>query len=117
MRVAALLALAACAGDVVVRPVIDTPERGSAAYPFDELDALELSVARVGSPGALAAASVGPGETPQLPAVDFDEGLVLHLVGTRGGVEIAYGRSCAFAVRAGETPPAPHLFFSRVVKW
>lgn len=116
-RALALVALSACAGDVVVRPIIDTPEPGAAAYPFDELDALELSVAHAGATGALAAASAGPGEVPELPTIDFDEGLVLHLSGTRGGVEIAYGRSCPFAVRAGEPAPVPHLFFARVVKW
>jgi hypothetical protein len=114
---AALLVAAACGDEAVVRPVIDTPPPGAPAYPFDDLDALELSIARAGESAPLAAKRVGRNEVPSLPTVGFGDDLVLHLSGTRGGVELAYGRSCAFAVRGGEPPPAPHLFFGRIVKW
>jgi hypothetical protein len=118
-RALAILAVvtSACASDPTLRPVIDAPDPSSPAHPFAEIDSLELAIARAGAAGNLAARTVGRGEHPTLDAVPFGEDLVLHLRGARGGTEIAYGRTCAFDVERDAPPPAPHLFFARIVKW
>jgi hypothetical protein len=120
MRRAALLllaALSACGGEPTVRPVVDTAEPSHDAFPFDLVDTLELAISRAGASSNLASVTVPSGDTPVLSSVPFGDDLVLHLSGSRAGIEIAYGRTCAFSVDASQTPPAPHLFFTRIVKW
>ena len=116
-RAAALVALAAC-GDpgTIVAPVIDLPAEGSDADPRS-VDELELSVARAGSDTPLVSAVFTRGPTLALDGVPLEDDLVVHLVGRQAGGEIAYGRTCRFAILADADPPAPHLWFSRVVAW
>lgn len=112
----ALLLAAGCSDPLVVAPVIDAPRPGSPADPYPSLDVIELALGLDGGP-VLATAEVRRGEALELPDVPYGENLVLHMTGRIGGSEVAYGRTCPFAIRAGETPPAPHLYFSRTVKW
>jgi hypothetical protein len=116
-RIALLLSLVACDAEPTVRPIVDAPDPAHDAYPFDLIDSLELAVARAGAGGNLASVTVPRGEVPVLSSVPFGDDLVVHLAGTRAGIEIAYGRTCAFSVDDGAAPPAPHLFFTRTVKW
>lgn len=112
----ALLALggAACSNDVTVRPVIDGPSGPSV---FADLDTIELSVALEGESEPLVSSVFRRGETLELPGVPYGENLVVHMTGRVNSAEIAYGRTCRFAVRAGEDAPAPHLYFARTVRW
>ncbi|MCL4228765.1 MAG: hypothetical protein KJZ91_30220 [Myxococcales bacterium] len=112
------LALAACGpDDVVVAPVIDGPAAGSDAAAFPDLDELVITLARAGSTADLLSATFTRGQTVELRGAPEGDELVVHLTGRLGGQEVAYGRTCAFALRAGEPPPAPHLWFARTVKW
>ena len=111
------LALAACSGDVVVRPVIDSPSLGSAGTAFAQVDTIELSVALDGEQEPLVSSIFRRGETLELAGVPYGENLVIHMLGRVNNVEVAYGRTCRFAVRAGEDPPAPHLYFANTVRW
>jgi hypothetical protein len=113
---AAALVAAGCSDPLVVAPVIDAPRPGSPADPYPSLDVLELALGLEGGP-ILATVQVRRGEALELPDVPYGENLVLHMTGRIGGSEVAYGRTCPFAIRAGQTPPAPHLYFSRTVKW
>jgi hypothetical protein len=113
---AAALVAAGCSDPLVVAPVIDAPRAGSPADPYPSLDVLELALGLEGGP-ILATVQVRRGEALELPDVPYGENLVLHMTGRIGGSEVAYGRTCPFAIRAGQTPPAPHLYFSRTVKW
>jgi hypothetical protein len=65
----------------------------------------------------LRAATAQRGEPLELPDVPYGEELVLHMTGRIGASEVAYGRTCPFPIRAGQTPPRPHLYFARTVKW
>ncbi len=117
-RVVAALAITGCGDEVVViAPVIDSPPAGSGAAAFPDLDTVELSIALAGEPGDLITATFRRGETLELPGVPYGENLVLHMIGRVAGSEVAAGRTCPFAVRAGEPPPAPHLYFARTVRW
>ena len=117
-RTAALLVAAACGAAVpVLAPIVDVPDPSSPAYPFTDIDELELSIAHAGQDAAIAAVTVRPGQSPELPSVPFDDDLVVHLSGRRAGVEIGYGRTCVVSVAAGADPPAVHLYFARIVKW
>lgn len=109
-------ALAGCSDEVVMAPVIDAPAPGSAADPYPSLDEIELALGLEGGP-ILRIAQVRRGEALELPEVPYGEQLVLHMTGRIGGSEVAYGRTCPFAIRAGQDPPRPHLYFSRTVKW
>lgn len=113
------LALAACGGadDLVVAPIIDTPEVGTNAAAFPDLDQLELTLAHAGAVDDLASATFGPGDVVELRAVPEADDLVIHLTGRLGSTEVAYGRTCPFAVRLVDGDAAPHLFFARTVKW
>lgn len=112
------LALAACAEDVVViAPVIDSPAPGSEGAAFPDLDLIELSVALDGESEPLVKQTFTRGEPLELRGVPYGENLVVHMLGLVAGAEVAFGRTCRFAVRPGQPPPSPHLYFSRTVKW
>lgn len=111
------LALSACADELVVAPIIDLPEAGSDANPFPALDQLELTLRIEGVEDAVATAVVRRGEALELRGVPYSERLTLHLTGRVGNSEVAYGRTCPFAIRTDEAPPAPHLYFARTVMW
>ncbi len=110
----ALLVLAGCSNDVVVRPVIESPpgERVFAA-----LDSIEMTITLDGESEPLVFQIFRRGETLELPEVPYGENLVLHMVGRVNNSEVAYGRTCRFAVRAGEPPPSPRLYFARTGQW
>ncbi|MBA3818604.1 MAG: hypothetical protein H0X17_06900 [Deltaproteobacteria bacterium] len=114
---AGALLLGACSDVVVIAPVIDGPPPGSAAAAFPDLDTIELSIALAGEPDDLVTASFKRGEQLELPGVPYGENLVIHMIGRLDGAEVAAGRTCPFAVRTGEAPPSPHLYFARTSKW
>jgi len=113
----ALALLAAC-GDagVSVRPVYDLPVDDPDAV-ASGIDAVELAVARAGSAQDLASVTFAPGAAAELGGVPFADDLVVHLTGRLGGSDVGYGRTCAFALAADVTPPEPHLWFARNVKF
>lgn len=114
--VIAVLTVVACGEQrISFQPIIDLPPASSDAYPLDDVDTLKLSVAESGEDDDIASKTGTPESPPVLDGVPFGEDLVLHLSGETAGVEIAYGRSCPFAV-PGDTLE-PHLYFSRIVKW
>jgi hypothetical protein len=106
--------LAGCNNDVTVRPVIESPPGDSV---FGELDTIELSVAIDGESEPLVFDIFRRGEPIELSGVPYGENLVIHMLGRFNNSEVAYGRTCRFGVRAGQDPPAPHLYFSRTVGW
>lgn len=117
MKLGLVILLAACADNTVtVSPVIDVPANDSAsAFPLDQL---VLSVADAGAAADLVSQTFAKGATVSLPGVPFGDDLVIHMTGKVGSSEIAYGRTCAISISAsGTTPPSPHLFFSREVKF
>jgi hypothetical protein len=116
VRAAALLVVAACTGNgVVVEPVIDLPSNDSAsAFPVDDL---VLSVAHSGSTADLVAQTFASNQLVEMPGVPFGDDLVIHMTGHIGSSEVAYGRTCKLAVNQNAATPAPHLFFSRSVKF
>ncbi len=111
-----ILALAGCAADApVLEPVIDLPTNDSAsAFP---LDVLTVSVAHEGSDVDLASASFMHGQAVELTGARFGDDLVIHLTGRVGPQDVAYGRTCSFPYDQGSAPPAPHLLFSRSVRF
>jgi hypothetical protein len=110
------LLLAACSDDAVeLSPVFELPADDDAVP--TGLDNLVLSVARAGSEDDLASRSFAPGERVELALVPFDDDLVVHLSGQARGSQVAYGRTCTFAVRADGDAPRPHLWFARNVKF
>jgi hypothetical protein len=115
----ALAGLAACSGasTVTLAPIVDTPPAGSTADPFPTLETLTIEVAGAGDPNPLVLHTFARGQALELPGVPFLSDLVVHLTGRVGGAEVAYGRTCTFNLQAGQTPPTPHLWFARTVKW
>jgi hypothetical protein len=115
-RVILLLALGACAdSEFVVAPVVDLPINEPASpYP---IDSLTLSVAHEGSTVDIVSATFPRGSTIELTGVPFADDLVMHMTGRFGTSEVAYGRTCRFALRADGRIPVPHLFLSRTVKF
>jgi hypothetical protein len=112
-----LVIIAACdAGAVRIEPVFDLPASDDDARPSG-LDTLVLSVAHAGSDQDLASRSFQPGDQIELDEVGFDEALVVHLSGQVSGTPAAYGRTCTFSVAAGASPPRPHLWFARNVRF
>jgi hypothetical protein len=113
----ALLGLAACGpDDIVMAPVIDGPAPGTGAAAFPDLDEVVLTLAHAGSDADLLSASFGRGDTIELRDVPEGDDLVLHMTGRLNGGDVAYGRTCTFALGAS-APPSPHLWFARTVKW
>ena len=115
--VAVLLLVVGCTDNsVTISPIIDVPANDSAsAFPLDQL---VLSVAESGSPTDLDSQTFAKGSQVSLPGVAFGSDLVIHMTGKVGSSEIAYGRTCSLSISAsGATPPSPHLFFAREVKF
>jgi hypothetical protein len=109
-------ALAACADNrPVVQPIIDVPVNAEAQA--IQLDQLTMSVAHDGAAVDLASATFTHGQTVQLAGVPFADDLVVHLTGLVGQSELAYGRTCSFAIASSGPVPQPHLFFAREVKF
>lgn len=115
--VVAILVLAAC-GDpgLTVAPVYEQPVGDPDALATG-LDTVELSVARAGDDRALASVSFAPGAAAALTDVPFADDLVIHLAGRIGATDVAYGRTCAFALTEDGPAPQPHLWFARNVKF
>lgn len=116
-RAALLLALGACASDsgVQLMPIIDVPTNDTAsAFP---IDSYTVTIAHDGSPEDLVSATFQAGEPMQIDNIPFGDDLVIHMFGRVGTSEVAYGRTCKFSVRADGRVPAPHLWFSRLVKF
>ena len=113
---AAVLAMTACSTNAaVVSPVIDVPLNDNAsAFPLDEIT---LAVAHEGSMVDITSATFKKGQTVELTGVPFGDDLVIHMTGRVGTSEVAYGRTCTFSVSSSNGGPAPHLFFSRSVKF
>ncbi len=111
---AAVAAVAGCNDDATVRPEIETPPGDRL---FAALDTIELSVVVDGDPEPLQSKIFRRGETLELPGVPYGENLVVHMLGRVNNSEVAYGRTCRFALRAGESPPSPRLYFARTVRW
>jgi hypothetical protein len=112
----ALVACAACTDNtVVIAPIVDIP--GNDTAQAIGLDSLTLSVAHAGAEVDITSATFSRGDLIELPNVPFGDDLVVHMVGRVGTTEIAYGRTCRFAVRPDGRVPSPHLYFSREVKF
>lgn len=110
----ALLLVGCAENAVVISPVIDVPANDNAsAFPLDQL---VLAVAHAGDSADLVSQTFSTGQHVSLPGVPFGDDLVIHMTGSVGSSEVAYGRSCKIAVNASEAP-SPHLFFSRSVKF
>ena len=114
---AAAATLVAC-GDsgVSLRPVIDVPADDADAT-ASPLDTIVLTVAHAGSDTDLVSQSFRNGQTLELPGAPFADDLVIHMSGYVGQSNVAYGRTCALQVAVDAVPSAPHLFFSRSVKF
>ncbi|HEY5925664.1 MAG TPA: hypothetical protein VIV11_28455 [Kofleriaceae bacterium] len=110
-----VLCTACTENTVIVRPVIDIPVNDTAQA--TGLDTITLSVAHAGASDDIASATFTRGDTIELPNVPFGDDLVVHMLGRIGSDELAYGRTCQFAVRPDEPTPTPHLFFSRIVRF
>jgi len=114
-RLVFAFALASCGDGVVVAPVIDEPTNTNAsAFP---LDTLVVEVAHQGDPMDLESETFVSGQSVALSGVPFGDDLVIHMTGSVGQSEVAYGRTCEFAVSETSQPETPHLFFSRSVKF
>lgn len=119
VALAAALALAAC-GDSppTLRLVLDLPGETSTAFPFNGVvDSLRISVALSGSEIDLQSRQREVGGDLVLDEVPFGTGLVIHLSGSFGGAEVAYGRTCPFSFAPGDPDLEVHLYFSRVVQF
>jgi hypothetical protein len=114
----AVTALSACGGGdrPVFAPIIEVPPEGSDAYPWTGLDELVLEIAEAGAADG-SRESFAIGEPLELTDIDYGEAQVVHLSGRTNGVEVAYGRTCAVDIDADSVGQAPHLYFSRMVKW
>lgn len=114
---AAALALAACSdATVALAPVIDLPftDDDATAAP---LDSISLSVAHAGSSSDLVSHMFQNGQPLELPGAPFGDDLVVHMTGLVGTSTVGYGRTCTLKIAPGATPPAPHLFFSRITRF
>ncbi len=115
-RVVVIAFVASCnGGTIVVAPVIDGPTNATAsAFP---LDTLVLEVAHAGDTSDLESETFTSGQIVELSGVPFGDDLVVHMTGSVGQSEVAYGRTCEIVVSQASQPDAPHLFFSRSVKF
>lgn len=115
IRAAAIAAVAAAACNqdaIVVAPIVEVP----LGETFADLDSIELSVAVAGAPDALEVRTFQRGDPLELPGVPYGQNLVVHMVGFTGRQQVAYGRTCVFAIEPGEQP-APTLYFARTSEW
>ncbi|HEY5947113.1 MAG TPA: hypothetical protein VIV40_16535 [Kofleriaceae bacterium] len=114
-----LLAIGLCAActdnTVVVTPIIDIPANDTAQA--IGLDSITLSIAHAGAADDITSATFSHGDVLELLNVPFGDDLVVHMSGRIGTSDFAYGRTCQFSVRPDARLPAPHLFFSRLVKF
>jgi hypothetical protein len=110
------LGLAGCNEGATITLVIDVPvdDPDATASPLDEI---ALKVAHAGSDRDLVSQTFARGEALEVPGAPFGDDLVVHMSGFVGALNIAYGRTCAIAVSPNVDAPAPHLFFSRSVKF
>lgn len=114
---AVVAALAACGtDDIVIRPVIDLPVDDPDAT-ASSLSDIVLSVAKAGNESDVTSVIFRRDQPLELSGVPFGEDLVIHMLGKIDQSNVAYGRTCALEISPGEEPPAPHLFFSRTVKF
>ncbi len=114
-----LLALVAtgCTTEVVLKPVIDGPSNDADANAFSGLERIEMTIAREGDDVDIVSQSFDRGEALILPGATFGDDLVIHLAGFIGESQVAYGRTCAFAVSAADASVEPHVFFARTQKF
>lgn len=119
LALAAALVAGACGEDEapVFAPYIEVPAPGSDAYPYGELELVELSVAHAGDSGAIRLAQFEPGEPLVLADVPYGDDLVVRMSGLIAGDLAAFGTTCPVALRPGEPLPEPHLYFARLLQW
>jgi hypothetical protein len=110
-RVLAMLAVAACGEqEFVIAPQIVGPVGQD---PFEGLSSIKL-VVKHSNGSVIDDDFFERGQTIQLANIPFSDDIVIELQGFRGSDSVAPfgGRTCPFAVRQNEDPPAPHLYFS-----
>ena len=113
-RLVVAVVIAACGTDsVVVTPVIDVPDPSDNAA-LGDIKQYVVAVAHAGDPDDIVSQTFNAGDSIELSGVPFADDLVIHVTGDK---DVAYGRTCAFAVSANGAPPSPHLFLSRLVKF
>ncbi len=115
----AVLCQNSCSDNVdQIQPIVEVPDKDSDSYPYDAIDTLTLSIAHEGSDSAISLDTSRVGDPLRLSSVSFGERLVVHLSGSLGNEELAYGRTCAVDfLENGDGSLAPHLYFSRLVRW
>jgi hypothetical protein len=117
VRAGVAVGLAACGeGAMTIAPVIDVPIEDPEAT-ASGLDQIKLTIAHARSDQDLVSHVFPRGTALELSSVPFGDDLVLHMSGLIGASPIAYGRTCAVRVSPVAAAPAPHLFFSRGVKF
>lgn len=116
LALATMAALGACSDEPpVFAPIVELPTNDTAsAFP---LDSITVSIAHEGDELDLISATFSEGEAIEIPNVPYGDDLVFHMTGRVGTSEVAYGRTCRFALRADGRMPAPHLWFARLVKF
>jgi hypothetical protein len=116
MMLASAATLGACTdAPPVIAPIVEFPTNDTAsAFP---LDSITVSVAHEGDELDLVSATFSRGEAIEVPNLPYGDDLVFHMTGRIGTSEVAYGRTCAFELRADGRIPTPHLWFSRLVKF
>lgn len=119
LAAAAASTLLACKDDgtTTVEPVIDVPAADDVDATAAPLDSITLTVAHALSNNDLVSQTFSHGQSLVVPEVPFGDDLVIHMSGFVGQSSVAYGRTCATEVDAGQPVPEPHLFFSRSVKF
>lgn len=120
MKRALAIAFAACTDpSSVLAPVIDSPIGADEGAVPTDLDFITLGVAHQGALLDVTSKTFARGQPLELEGVPYGDDLVIHMTGRVGASvsEVAYGRTCAFQVRADGRIPTPHLFFSRTVKF
>lgn len=114
---AALVLGAGCTDEVIIKPVIDQPSNDPAADAFSRLERIEITIAREGDDVDIVSQSFNRGEALVISGAAFGDDLVIHLAGFIGESQVAYGRTCAFAVSAEDAIVEPHVFFSRTQRF
>jgi hypothetical protein len=123
MRPALIVACLGCAAcqeqNLVLSPTVEVPPVTSNAYPYADLDRMELFVQREDENVPIVSGIFERGQTLSLSNVPFelDDDLGVHMRGRVAGFEVAYGRTCPFRVQPSLPPPDLLLYFSRTLKW